>query len=728
MSRIYAFALCVAAGLPIAFPALEAATKKPITVESFPVFRRGLSSGIQAPEWSPDGGSFLFVRSGKLMLYRVAEKREAELVSLGTLEEAAKQPAAPERYGWQNRRVQESRYTWSPNGDSVLISEGGDLFLLHLDSGKWTQLTATPEEESDAKLSPDGRQVAFRTGNEIFTLDLAGGERKRLTFDATPTRMNGRLDWVYPEELDLGTAFWWAPDSKSIAYMQFDVSREFVYPQVDLLGLRAVAEPERYPQAGTPNASVKVGVVNCTGAEPATQWIDLGPDNEALIARVDWIPDSGKLAIQRLNRVQNHLDLLIADPSNGRTTTVVSESDKYWINISNVYRFLPGGTEFLWSSERDGFRHLYLYRVDGTIERRLTQGNWEVTALVGADSSSRRAYFVSTEASPLERQLYSVGFDGGGLRRISKGAGTHAVNMSPDCKHFLDSYSNLSEPASLTLRTEDGGEVAVLHRPSRKLLDEYEIPPTEILQVPSSSGVTFYAALTKPANYQAGKKYPLVVMVYGGPGAQSVVNSWRNPGLAQVLAARGFLVWQLDNRGSVGRGHAFETPIYHRFGKTELADQLEGIRYLENKGLVDSSRIAITGWSYGGFMTIYSLLNAPDVFRLGIAGAPVTNWRNYDTIYTERYLGLPSEDADGYRNSSDVTYASQLKSRLLIVHNVEDDNVLFQNSMQMADALERAGKDFRMVVYPQKTHGVQGPASKQMYESWLEMFDELLKP
>ncbi len=727
MFRIYGVLLCLGTGCCLAFPVC-AATKKTVTVESLPQIRREAGTRMGSPEWSPDGNSILYSRGSKLVLYDVRSKSEKELVAFDVLERAAKQPPAPERFGWQNRRVENRRFAWADSGDQVLISTAGDLFLLKIDPLQWTQLTATPDEENDPKLSPDGRQVAYRVGEELYTLDVATKTTRRLTFDGTPTRMNGKLDWVYPEELEIGTAFWWSPDSLSLAYLQFDVSREFVYPQVDLLGLRAVGEPERYPQAGTPNATVKVGVVNCDGAAPESHWMEVSTADDTLIARVDWVPGTRKLAIQRLNRVQNHLDLLISDAASGRVSTVLSETDPYWVNCSNVYRFLPGGKEFLWSSERDGFRHLYLYRIDGTLENRITDGAWEVSSLAGVDTGRRQVYFVSTEASPTERHLYRAGFDGRGRTRLTSAAGTHAIAMSPDCRYFLDTFSSLGDPPSIALRSAVGDEVAVLRPSARKLLDEYEVLPTEILQVPSAAGAAFYAALIKPKDFQAGRKYPLVVMVYGGPGAQSVVNAWRNPSLAQVLAAKGFLVWQLDNRGSVGRGHAFETPIYHRFGKTELADQLEGIHYLEKQGIVDSSRIAITGWSYGGFMTIYSMLNAPGVFRLGIAGAPVTNWHNYDTIYTERYLGLPSDNAEGYRSSSDVTYANQLQGKLLIVHNMEDDNVLFQNSMQMADALERAGKDFRMVVYPQKTHGVQGPASQQMYQSWMDLFDELLKP
>jgi dipeptidyl-peptidase-4 len=347
--------------------------------------------------------------------------------------------------------------------------------------------------------------------------------------------------------------------------------------------------------------------------------------------------------------------------------------------------------------------------------------------VAGVNESRQTLYFVSSEASPLERQLYSIKLNGKDRARISQGAGTHSVSMSPTTEYYLDTFSSLSEPPRKTLHTAAGAEWAVYRESNHKLTDEYELLPTEIVSFKSSDGTPLYGRLIKPANFHAGEKYPAVVMIYGGPGAQSVHNAWSGANWDQVLAARGFVIWQVDNRGSAGRGHAFETPLYHRMGKTELVDQLDGIQYLIAQGLVDPKRIGMDGWSYGGFMTLYSLLNAPDVFKAGIAGAPVTNWRNYDTIYTERYLGLPADNPDGYKSSSAVEYAGKLQSKLLMLHNIEDDNVLFQNTMQMADAFERAGKLFDMVIYPQKSHGVGGAARRHLLEKTTDFFEKNLK-
>lgn len=705
---------------------LLGAEKKPVTLDAIEGAARE-GKPLSSPAWSPRGSRFAYRDGSRLMLYDAGSRKDRELLDFRALEKAAAPTAPVERFGWQNRRVDASAFSWSNSGKEILLSAGGDIFLLRADSRKWEQLTDSPEVEEDAKLSPDGASVAYRVGDDLYVLDVASKKTKRLTFDGTPVLMNGKLDWVYPEELELGTAFWWSPDSRRIAYLQFDTAREFVYPQVDLTGTRAVAEPQRYPQAGTPNADVRLGVVEVEAEKPLTRWMDLGDTRDALLARVDWIPGTTEMLVERLNRVQNKLDVMRADAGSGAVKVILRESDPAWINAGNIYRLLSNGKEFLWSSERDGYRHLYLYSTDGKLESRITQGQWVVTALDAVDEKSRQVYYESNEESPLERQLYRAGLDGKGRTRLTREPGTHNVTMSPACDYYLDRYSSAANPPETSLHSTAGDDTVVLRPANRKFLEEYDVQPGVFLKVSATDGTALYAHLVKPRGFEEGKKYPVIVMVYGGPGVQSVVDEWRGADREQVFAARGFVVWQLDNRGSSGRGHAFETPLYRRFGKAELADQLDGIHYLVKQGFVDAGRIGITGWSYGGYMTLYSMLNAPEVFRAGVAGAPVTNWHNYDTIYTERYLGLPSENEEGYRTSSAVTYAGKLDGKLLILHNIEDDNVLFQNTMQMAGALEEANRPFRMVVYPQKTHGVTGKAARHLAETILDFFVQNLR-
>jgi dipeptidyl-peptidase-4 len=698
------------------------AAKKPITLDVLAKPPHADNGGT--PLWAPDGKHFAFYKDKTVMLYDVPAKTSKQLIDLEPLEAAAIKVPAAERFDWRNRRVQTESFEWSADGRQILLEVNGDLFLWHVDSAKWDQLTATSVAEADPKLSPDATHVAFRRDSDLYTLDIATKKETRLTEDGSATLLNGELDWVYPEELDLGTAYWWSPDSSKVAYMQFDISREFDYPQIDLKGRRALLELERYPQAGTPNADVRVGIVSRDGG--ATRWMDLGETRGHLLARVYWTPDSAALAVCRMNRVQNELDLLRASATTGQAQTLIHETDRTWINISDNFRFLKNG-QFIWSSERDGFRHLYLYSPEGKQISRITEGNWEVESIVGLDEGKRRLFYISTDPSPLQRQLWLVNLNGTGKTRLTKEDGTHSISMSPSTEFYLDTWSNLTNPSRRTLHSGDGAEWTVYHEADRKPLDEYEFAPSEIVTIKASDGTPLYGKLIKPIGFQAGKQYPAIVMVYGGPGAQTVRDAWSGMGWEQALAQRGFVIWSLDNRGSIGRGHAFESVLYRRFGATELADQKTGIEYLIGQGFVDPARIGMYGWSYGGYMTLYSLLNAPDLFRAGISGAPVTDWHNYDTIYTERYLGLPSENEEGYKASSDVTYADKLNSRLLMVHNIEDDNVLFQNSLQMSDAFEKAGKLFSMVVYTQKSHGVGGPARKHLLELTTEFFEKNLK-
>jgi dipeptidyl-peptidase-4 len=698
------------------------AAKKPITLDV--VAKPPHTDMGGTPLWAPDGKHFAYYKDKTILLYDVPAKSAKLLINLEPLEAAAVKVPTPERFDWRNRRVQTESLEWSADGREILLEVEGDLFLWHMDSGKWDQLTNTPVAEADPKLSPDGTHVAFRRDSDLYTLDIAAHKETRLTEDGSATLLNGELDWVYPEELDLGTAYWWSPDSSRIAYLQFDISREFEYPQIDLKARRALLELERYPQAGTPNADVRVGVVSKDGGP--TRWMDLGETRGHLIARVYWTPDSSAVAVTRLNRVQNELDFLRASASSGASQVLIHETDRFWINVTDNFRFLKNG-QFLWSSERDGFRHLYLYSADGKQISRVTEGNWEVESITGVDEAKRRVFYISTEPSPLQRQLWSINLDGTGKTRLTKEDGTHSVSMSPTTDYYLDTWSNRTNPLSRVLHSGDGAEVTMYHEADRQPLEDYEFAPVEIATVKASDGTTLYGKLIKPIGFQAGRKYPAIVMVYGGPGAQTIFDAWYGMGWEQALAQRGFVIWALDNRGSSGRGHAFESVLYRRFGKTELADQKTGLEYLIGQGFVDPARVGLFGWSYGGYMTLYSLLNAPDLFRAGIAGAPVTDWHNYDTIYTERYLGLPEENEEAYKASSDVTHADKLKSRLLIVHNIEDDNVLFQNSLQMSDAFEKADKLFEMVVYAQKSHGVGGPARKHLLELTTEFFEKNLK-
>jgi dipeptidyl-peptidase 4 len=713
-------------------PVCLLAQKKPITLETMEEAGRLAPQGPGNPvAWSPDGKQFLYRQGRRLVIFDPATGSSKDLIDTEAMDSAAVRPVTAESrpFDWENRRVRETPVQWA--GDQVLYSGGGDVFVIQIDTGKWTQLTKTPVAERDPKLSPDGKTVAFRRDWDLYTLDIASKRETRLTKGGSDALRNGGLDWVYPEELDLGTAYWWSPDSKSIAYLQSDLSPEALYPHEDLRGPRPLYEPQRYPQAGENNPDVRVGIVGAGGG--STRWMDVrGTRDESLIARVGWTPDSKNLYAVRTNRVQNKLELLFAAAGSGKASRILEETDKYWVNVPEDPVFVKAGQQFLWLSERDGFRHIYLYSLNRGQARQLTRGSWEVTGIAGVDEAGGRVYYTASETSPLERQFYSVGMTGSGVkddekRRLSSGSGTHTIVMGPGGHFYLDTFSSLSSPPRTTVHAGDGRELSVYRERNSRLTEDYQILPTELVSFRTPDGTLLYARLIRPAGFEADKKYPAVVLVYGGPDSQGVRNAWMGADLDQVLANKGFVVWQVDNRGSSGRGHAFETPVFRKLGSVELADQVAGVDYLVSLGFVDRARVGIRGWSYGGFMTLNAMLNAPDVFRAGIAGAPVTDWHNYDTIYTERYMGLPKDNPDGYQSTALPPKAKTLKGKLMIAHNVEDDNVLFQNTVQMVDALERAGQPFEMQVYTQKTHAVTGAEARHLDAAIVDFFDRTLR-
>lgn len=696
------------------------AQKKPVTLESLKEFKH---EGESAPTWAPDGKTLLFQKDSSLRIYDPATRTSKELISTEALDRAAVKGSEDGAYGWKNRYVESGGVEFSSSGKDVLYSTGGDLFLIHVDTGKWEQLTKTPEPEEDPKLSPDGKMVAFRRASDLYTIEIATGKETRLTHDGSDTLLNGELDWVYPEELELGTAYWWSPDSKSIAYLQFDISREPLVPHEDVLGVRVRYEPERYPQVGENNADVHFGVVASAGG--ATRWLEVGDTRRTyLIGRAGWMPDSRSVYIVRMNRVQNRLELFSIGVDSNTPSAILREADPYWINLDGDVRFLKDGKRFLWTSEKDGFRHIYIYSNNGRESKQLTKGEWEVRGIVSV--GAERVLYLSDEGNPLEQHLYSVKFDGSGKQRLDKTDGWHDVSSGGE--YYLDTYSTLKSPPRTTVHSADGAELGVYRDANTKVIDEFEILPTEIVKFKGADGTELFGRLIKPKGFQAGKKYPVIVTVYGGPGVMLPVhNSWPGVGMDQVYAHKGYVIWQCENRGGQGRGHRFETAIFRNLGAAELADQVAGVKYLISLGYADEKRIGIHGWSYGGFMTLNALLNAPDVFRVGISGAPVTSWMNYDTIYTERYMGLPQENVEAYKNTALAPKAANLKAKLMMVHNYEDDNVLFQNSLQMTNALQNAGKQFEYMLYSQKTHGVSGPAADQMNASMLEFFERNLR-
>ncbi|MDP9337368.1 MAG: S9 family peptidase [Acidobacteriota bacterium] len=622
-------------------------------------------------------------------------------------------------------------YQWAPDGASILFQGATALVWYDLKTQTPRTLVSGKAALADTKISPDGKFLSFVRDHNLWVVHVTDGRERALTQGGTQDIRKGELDWVYPEELEIKTAYWWAPDSSTIAFLEMDERKVAAYPLVNFASFNGAAEMERYPPAGGANPVVHVLVVSLSGGEP-TQ-MDTGAETDIYIPRVNWLPDSKHVAIQRLNRAQTVLDLIIADAATGKARNALTEKDQYWINVNDDLTFLQDSKRFVWSSERSGYRHLYLYDLEGKELAQLTKGEWQVEAVNAVGEKAGVIYFTATEKSPLERQLYRVGLDGSGFARITQEAGTHAIGFptapgSPSgvsLAAFVDTYSNAMTPPRQDLLRADGTRIAAIHENKVGELAGYHLSPVEFLQVKSHDGVMLNASIIKPPNFNPGHKYPVLVFTYGGPHAQIVLDDWGRSTFLwhQMMAQKGYIIFSLDNRGSAGRGHLFEEPIHYRLGAQELSDQRDGAAYLKALPYVDPHRIGIWGWSYGGHMTLHAMFEDPEDFKAGFAGGPVTDWHYYDTIYTERYLGLLPVNEEYYQESSPIAKVKQLKGKLLIAHGTGDDNVHFANTLALLNELIEDGKYVEVLPFPGRGHGVSDlPAQRVLMERVTRFF------
>jgi dipeptidyl-peptidase-4 len=580
-----------------------------------------------------------------------------------------------------------------------------------------------------AKFSPDAGAVAFVRDNDLWISDLETGEERRLTGDGSEDIINGTTDWVYEEELGLRDAFRWSPDGGRIAYWRFDQSPIKPFFMIDELELYSQPVAVRYPKAGTPNSNVEIRVLDVVTGE--SRRIDTGDEPDAYLARMEW-SGAGSLVVQRLNRHQNRLDVLLIDPAADSSRILVTETDSAWVDVNDDFTWLDGGRRFLWTSERDGWNHIYLYDRDGTLMRQLTSGEWEVAGIEGVDEEAGVVYFTATEQSPLERHLYRIPLDGQGLDRVTRGAGTHEITMSPDARHYVDEWSRAGVPPTTRLHTADGEVVRVLaeNEELEQRLAATGVQETEFFEFTTTDGVTLNGWMIRPPSFDETRRYPVVMYVYGGPGSQTVTDAWGGNRYLwhQLLAQEGFIVASIDNRGTGGRGRDFRKVTYLDLGRWETHDQIEGARHLASLPFVDGERIAIWGWSYGGYMTALSMMNG-DVFRAGVSVAPVTDWRLYDTIYTERFMRTPEENPEGYARSSPIENAAELNGRLFLIHGTGDDNVHFQNSTQLTNALQAGGKQFDFLLYANRSHSIAGGNTQvHLFTAMTDWLDRMLGP
>ena len=588
-------------------------------------------------------------------------------------------------------------YLWAKKANVMLLPLRGELY-------RWAEGSVARLAGGgviDPKLTDDGRRILFVRDADVWTIDEAG-ERRLTTHPAGAT--NGLAEFVAQEELDRSSGYWPSPRGNLVAFEQVDESNIPVFPIVHQAKPTLEIEEHRYPFAGAENARVKLGVVSVEGG--TTTWMDLGND-EGYIARVDWHPD-GRLLVQWLSRDWRRLELrafsfsppLAGEGKVGARTLLVEKLEP-WINLHDDLRFVESTGEFTWSSERSGFRHLYLYAADGTLIRQLTRGEWPAEATVALDENGRQLYFVGWQERPLDRQLFRVSLDGGEPEALTRGSGIHSAVLAPDFSSYVSVLDYLNEPPDIdVVSLNDKQRTWSIHSPGDVSVD---FPPPELHTFRTSDGVELYAAVYRPTT---SVRAPVIVSVYGGPGPQMVNDSWTQTVdlRAQMLAQQGFVVLKVDNRGSPRRGLAFEAAIARRLGQIEVHDQVEGVRWLETLGFADISRVGIYGWSYGGYMALMALLTAPDVFKAGVAGSPVTFWEGYDTAYTEKYMGTPQDNPEGYRLGSPLTHVDQLRGKLLMIHGMIDENVHFRHTARLMQALIDAGKPFETLLYPNERH------------------------
>ena len=605
----------------------------------------------------------------------------------------------------------------------LLLPFEGRLYLARGDESP----VPLPESEgvSDARLSPDGSRVAFVRDGELHVVASDGtGQPHTLTSGAEDGVTNGLAEYIAQEEMDRKAGYWWSPDSTRVAFVHVDTRHIPVYAIVHQGTEQVSVEEHRYPFAGARNACVRLGVIAADGRPEDVAWMDLGTNEDIYLARVTWRPD-GVLTALIQSRDQCHQRLVAFDTRSGAATTLLEEEGRPWLNLHDDLRFLSSGA-FLWSHERSGFRHLALYDRDGDEVQTLTGGAWMVTGQVTLDEERRLVYFQGTYDSPLERHLYVIPLDGGPLQRLTQESGWHETVISPDHRYFVDTWNNLEQPPRLTLRNlTDGSELAVLFEGEEVTPTSLGLCVPELTSFRTHDGVQLYAAVYASEQTRAANQpRPLLVAVYGGPHAQTVANSW---GLtvdmrAQYLVQQGFVVLKVDNRGSAYRGLAFEAAISRRMGHIEVEDQVEGVRFLAERPYVDGTRVGICGWSYGGYMTCRALLRAPEVFKVGIAGAPVTFWEGYDTHYTERYMGTPENNPEGYQASSVLPYAAELAGKLMLVHGLVDENVHARHTMRLIEALAVAARPYELVLFPEARHMPRQRASLEYLERQLTEF------
>ncbi len=668
-------------------------------------------NSVNNVNWANDGQYYTSLTENKIVRYRTATGEAVETLFDG----AASNPA-----------IEIDDYVFSQDEKKILIKTANEsiyrrsykaIYYVYEVASKQTNLLSKGGKQSYATFSPDASKVAFCRENNFFMVDLKDLSETVITtngkFNFT---INGSTDWVYEEEFSFAEAFFWSPDGQKIAFYTFDESavKEYNMQMWEDKGIYPKDYRFKYPKAGEANSTVEISVYDL--AKKQSTKMDIGTEKDIYIPRINWTKNSNLLAIRRLNRLQNRLELLHADATTGKTTVVINEQDEAYVDIEQAdLVYLKDGKHFVMTSEKSGFKHLYLHTLDGKLVRQITQGNWEIADFLGVDETNKKPifYFTSTEISPLQRQFYSLDIEGKNKIQISKTRGVHTINLSPDFKYFLDYHANADQPLQVHLFETKGFKLVKTLEDNKKLVEttkEFGLAKKEFFTIKTSDNLDLQAFMLKPANFDASKKYPVLMYVYGGPSSQNVVDMWGGSHFYfhQLLTQKDYIVVCVDNRGTGAQGAKFKKSTYKVLGKYETQDQIEAAQYIGNQSFVDKNRIGIWGWSYGGYMSSLCILLGNETFKAAIAVAPVSTWRFYDTVYTERFLQRPQDNAEGYDQFSPINHVEKLKGKYFLIHGTGDDNVHFQNAVMLQNALIRAGKQFESFYYPNRNHRIRG--------------------
>lgn len=742
--------VAVAMTLPVV-PATAAPAPEKLTLEAITGSAPLSGPTLMKPQVSPDGAQVTFLRGKEadrnrldLWEYDVASGQTRMLVDSSVVLPGEEVLSEAEKARRERQRIAAYSgivdYQWAPDGKALLFPLGGELYLYDLARGgreAVRKLTSGAGFATDPRLSPRGGFASFVRERELWVIDLRSGREIRLTHDASETIANGVAEFVADEEMGRHTGYWWAPDDSAIAFIRIDESPVPLRQRHEVHADRTEVVDQRYPAAGDANVRVQLGTIAPkAGAKP--RWIDLGPEPDIYLARVDW-RDPQRLTFQRQSRDQHTLELVETTLASGAQRVLLTETSKTWVPLHDALRFLPDG-RFLWSSERSGYEHLYLASEDGRTLTPLTSGDWVVDELLAVDAHAGWVWFTGTKDSPLEKHVYRVPLAGGEVQKLSTAPGVHAPVFARNASVYVDHWSSDTVPPQIELFANDGRRLATLLRndpadadhPFAKYRDAQL--PVEFGTLTAADGVTeLHYSLIRPAGFDANKKYPVVVYVYGGPATQTVTRAWPSRGDAlfnQYLAQQGYVVFSLDNRGTPRRGRDFGGALYGVQGTVEVDDQLRGVEWLKSQPWVDASRIGVHGWSNGGYMTLM-LLARTDAYACGVAGAPVSDWALYDTHYTERYMGLPAANPEGYREARVLQHIDGLVGpdapKLLLVHGMADDNVLFTNATAVMSALQKRGQPFEMMAYPGARHGLSGADALHRYRLAEDFLGRCLK-